>query len=155
MLRGVALALSEVPLELLEGECLRRRICERGGELEVQFLLPDRERVLPVWLDGRLQIIRWGTRRGQSRWLPCTAWSRMETLEGGGWAAYEPIPVVIPTTLGLDRGVWFRVREGIRGVVVRDEYGRPVVYALVEPATHYYKIMTRSEWMPALVGEVI
>ena len=55
--------------------------------------------------------------------------------------------------MGLDRGVWFRVREGVRGVVVRDESGGPVVYVLCEPATHYYQVMTRSEWMPALVGE--
>jgi hypothetical protein len=65
------------------------------------------------------------------------------------------VPVVIPATMGLDRGVWFRVREGVRGVVARDESGRPVVYVLVEPASHYYQVMTRSEWMPSLVGERI
>jgi hypothetical protein len=57
--------------------------------------------------------------------------------------------------MGLDRGVWLRVREGIRGVVVRDDRGHAVVYVLVEPATHYYRVMTRSEWMPSLVGELI
>jgi hypothetical protein len=35
------------------------------------------------------------------------------------------------------------------------EQGRPVVYPIVEPATHYYEVMTRSEWMPVLVGELI
>jgi hypothetical protein len=39
--------------------------------------------------------------------------------------------------------------------VVRDEQGRPVVYVLVEPASHYYQVMTRSVWMPVLVGERI
>lgn len=57
--------------------------------------------------------------------------------------------------VGLDRGVWFRVREGVRGVMLRDEQGQPIVYVLVEPPTHYYEVMTRSEWMPALVGELI
>ena len=51
--------------------------------------------------------------------------------------------------------MWFRVREGVRGVLVRDERGQPVVYVLVEPASHYYQVMTRSGWMPALVGELI
>jgi hypothetical protein len=121
----------------------------------VQFLLRDDERVLPAWLGGRLQVVRWGNRRGQSRMLPCTAWTWRSTLEGGGWGDREPEPVVIPAALGLDRGVWFHVREGLRGVAVRDERGVPAVYVLVEPATHYYQVMTRSEWMPSLVGELI
>jgi hypothetical protein len=40
-------------------------------------------------------------------------------------------------------------------VAVRDERGVPAVYVLVEPATHYYQVMTRSGWMPSLVGELI
>jgi hypothetical protein len=63
--------------------------------------------------------------------------------------------VVIPAALGLDWGVWFPIRAGVRGLVVRDERGRPVVYVLCEPATHYYQVMTRSPWMPVLVGELI
>src|SRR3954453_5231993 len=99
---------------------MARRVHDRGGEKEVHFLLADAERVLPVWLDGRLQVVRWGNRRGQSRGLPCTAWTRMATLGGGGWGDREPREVVIPATTGLDGGVWFRIREGVRGVVVRD-----------------------------------
>jgi hypothetical protein len=63
--------------------------------------------------------------------------------------------VVIPATMGMDRGVWFAIREGVRGVAVRDEKGRNVAYVLVEPASHYYQVMTRSLWMPVLVGERI
>ena len=63
--------------------------------------------------------------------------------------------VVIPAALGLDRGVGFQVREGVRGLAVHDEQGQPVVYVLCEPASHYYRIMTRSDWMPVLVGETI
>jgi hypothetical protein len=155
MFAGVALALSELPVELMEQHGLQGRIHDRGGEPEVQFLVRDAERLLPVWLDGKLQVVRWGNRRGQSRGLPCTAWTWAATLEEGGWGNREAVPVVIPATMGLDRGVWFRVREGIRGVVVRDELGVPVVYVLCEPATRYYKVMTRSEWMPVLVGELI
>lgn len=155
MFSGVALALSEVPVELVDQHGLARRVYQRGGELEVQFLLHDAERVLPVWLDGRLRILRWGNRRGQSKRLPCTAWTWLDTLQKGGWGRQEAEPVVIPARMGLDRGVWFVVREGVRGVVVRDERGEPAVYVLVEPSTHYYQVMTRSEWMPSLVGELI
>jgi hypothetical protein len=155
MFAGVALAVSELPVELRDGHGLRGRVHERGGEPEVRFLLQAAERVLPVWLDGRLQIVRWGNRRGQSRQLPCTAWTWLATVEAGRWAEREPVAVIIPATMGVDRGVWFAIREGVRGVVVRDEKGQPAVYVLVEPASHYYEVMTRSAWMPVLVGERI
>jgi hypothetical protein len=73
MFSGVALSASSVPDDLVEQYGLVRRAYERGGEKEFQFLLRDFERVLPVWLEGRLQIAHWGTRRGQSKRLPCTA----------------------------------------------------------------------------------
>jgi hypothetical protein len=37
-------------------------------------------------------------------------------------------------------------------VAVRDEKGRDVVYVLVEPASLFSQVMTRSPWMPLLVG---
>jgi hypothetical protein len=155
MLGGVALALSGIPTELVEQHGLQRRVFERGGEPEVQFLLRDAERILPAWLDGRLHIVRWGNRRGRSPNLPLTAWTRQETVVAGGWGDRVLTPVVIPATLALDQGVWYQIREGVRGLVVPDERGRPVVYPLVEPASHYYQVMTRSAWMPVLVGERI
>jgi hypothetical protein len=155
MLAGVALAASELPVGLVQRHGLGRRIHERGGEPEVRFLLHDHERVLPVWLDGQLLPVRWGNRRGQSRGLPCTAWTRRETVEAGGWGDREVVRVVIPATMGLDGGIWYRVREGVWGLLVRDGRGAPAVYVLVEPASHYYQIMTRSAWMPVLINERI
>src|SRR2546423_9032670 len=123
MFAGVALACSELPLALTGRHGLQSRVHGRGGEAEMHVLLRDAERVLPVWLDGQLQILRWGNRRGQSRGLPCTAWTWLATLEEGGWGDRVPVPVVIPATMGLDSGVWFRIREGIRGVSILDEEG--------------------------------
>jgi len=48
------------------------------------------------------------------------------------------MPVHIPTTFGLDRGVWFHIREGIRGILVPDERGAAVAYVVIEPASNYY-----------------
>jgi hypothetical protein len=152
MLVGVALAYSELPQESVAWHGLRSRVHERGGEAEVWFLLRDREPVLPVWRHGRLEVVRWGNRRGQSPQLPPTAWARLDTLRRGAWGDRETAEVLIPATLGLDRGVWFRLREGLRGVLVHDEQGQPVVYVLVEPSTHYYRVMTRSPWAPLMVG---
>ena len=61
--------------------------------------------------------------------------------------------VEIPATFGLERGRWFRVTQGIRGLLVPDERGNNVVYMICEPASHYYQVMTRSDRMPVLIKE--
>jgi hypothetical protein len=156
MFAGVALALSELPVELIERHGLGRRIHDRGGEREVQFLFADAERLLPVWRNGQLQVLHWGNRRGESRHLPCTAWTQRDTIESGGWGERTIEPVIIPATMGVDKGVWYRIRQGIRGLVVHDERGCPRVYVICEPSSHYYEIMTRGScWMPALIDEFI
>lgn len=67
----------------------------------------------------------------------------------------EPEPVEILATYGLSNGVWFRVQQGMRGLLVRTRGGEPVVYMICEPSTRYFRVMTRAEWMPVLIGEVI
>ena len=156
MLSGTALAISELPVVLIERHNLARRIFDRGGEREVQFLFADAERLLPVWRNGQLQILRWGNRRGESAHLPCTAWTQLDTIENGGWGQGNVESVIIPATMGLDKGVWSRIRQGIMGLVVQDERGCPRVYVICEPASHYYSVMTRgNRWMPVLIDERI
>ena len=152
---GIALAWSEMPTELIGRHGLERRVHERGGEREVRFLYRDRRPRLPVWRDGQLQIVRWGNARGESRFLPRTGWTWLSTIQEGYWRNLDPIPVDIPATVGLERGVWFRVRQGIRGLLVPDERGNAVAYMICEPASHYYKVMTRSDRMPVLIEERI
>jgi hypothetical protein len=155
MFSGIALAYGDLPVGLIERHELHERLHERGGEREVRFLLWERERVLPVWLHGRLLIVRWGVRRGESKALPCTAWTWRATVEAGGWAAFGAEPVVIPATRGLDLGVWFAIKKGMHAVANRDEQGRAVVFPVCEPASHHYEVMTRSEWMPVLLDDRI
>jgi hypothetical protein len=155
MLSGVSLALSEVPLEIIAQNNLAKRIRERGGEREVEFLFRDAPRLLPVWCEGRLHVVTWGNRRGESRILPYTCWTHLATVESSGWAAFQTKAVIIPASLGLDKKVWFRIHQGVRGLLAKDERGVPRVYVVCEPSTRYYQVMTRSRWMPALVGELI
>jgi hypothetical protein len=56
---------------------------------------------------------------------------------------------------GLPNGVWYRVKQGMRGLLVLDRQRNPVVYMLCQPATRYYEVMTRADWMPVRIGEVI
>jgi hypothetical protein len=150
---GVALAASELPVTLAEG--LADRVHDRGGEKEVRFLWRAVPALLPVWWDGRLRVVRWGNRDRSERKLPPTGWTWRATVEAGRWSSLEPEPVDVPATHGLMNGVWYRVKQGMRGLLVRDRGGQPTVYLVCEPASRYYRVMTRSDWMPVLVGEVI
>ncbi|HEV3165986.1 MAG TPA: hypothetical protein VGZ22_18295 [Isosphaeraceae bacterium] len=152
---AIALARSEFPTELIRRHGLERRVHDRGGEEEVHFLYRDHVPRLPVWRDGRLQVVRWGNGRGHSRFLPPTGWEWVATLEEGIWQGSGAVQVEIPATLGFDGGIWFRIRQGIRGLLVPDERGIAVAYMLCEPASRYYQNMTRSQRMPALIGEKI
>jgi hypothetical protein len=156
MCTGVALIRSEFSLDHLREYGLARRVHERGGEQEVRFLYRDHDPRLPVWHGGRLLVVRWGYRRRRSaRNLPTTGWTWRSTVEAGGWGPWAPEPVDIPANFGFDRGVWYRVRQGMRGLLVRDDNDEPVVYMICEPATRYYQVMTRSDRMPVLIDEVI
>ncbi len=155
MCDGIALARSELPTELIGRHGLDRLIYERGGEPEIRFLHRQRRPRLPVWRDGQLQVVRWGNARGQSRFLPRTGWVWDSSIGDGDWRNLDATLVDIPAMLALDQGVWYRVRQGIRGLVVADERGIAVAYAICEPASHYYSIMTRSSRMPVFIMERI
>jgi hypothetical protein len=153
MCNGVAVAVGELPEEFLEQHGLRPRVHRRGGEPEVRFWYRDSRRCLQVLHEGQLKLARWGVRRTESKVLPPTGWTWLESLENGKWNEAGASEAVIVASSAYERGVWFRVIEGIRGVLVKDEEGREVVYMVCEPASHYYKVMTRSDRMPVLLGE--
>jgi hypothetical protein len=155
MCTGIALAWNELPTELTVRLNLRRRIHERGGEAEVRFLFEDLEPLLPIWRDYQLEIACWGNHRGRSKILPRTGWVWREELESGVWKNTDAAKVVVPATLGLEKGVWFRIRQGIHALIVSDEHKIPHVYMLCDEPTHYYRVMTRSDRMPLLVEEHI
>ena len=41
----------------------------------------------------------------------------------------------------------------MRGLLVRDEAKVARVYLICELSSYPYRVMTRSEWMPVLIGE--
>ena len=60
----------------------------------LQFLFRHRPAVLPVWHEGRLQLVRWGNRRGESKTLPLTGWTwkaTSQTLLSGGLLAEKTL----------------------------------------------------------------
>jgi hypothetical protein len=151
----LSLAYSELPLLLIDKHNLGERLHDRGGEKEVRFLWRARPALLPVWHGGQLKVVRWGNKERTESKLPPTGWTWQETVETGWWSQLAPEEVVIPASFGLANGVWFKMKVGVRGLLITDRQGTPVVFMLTQPATRYYEIMCRSDWMPVLVDEVI
>jgi hypothetical protein len=152
---GIALAVSEVPVLLIEKYGLMDRVYDGGGERVVRFLWRARPTMLPVWWNGKLQVVRWGNKERHEKKLPPCGWTWEETVASGWWSQLAPEEVVIPASFGLMNGVWFKVKQGMRGLLVKDRAGEPVVFMLTQPATRYYEIMCRADFMPVLVDEVI
>ena len=154
MCTAIAILLSDIPAELLETHGLERRVYRRGGEPEVRFDWRDCDPLVPVRENGDLKLVMWGS-RDRAGPLPPTAWTWRATVESGGWSWASPEPIVIPAAYGFEKGIWFKVTEGIRGLVVRGPGDRPHAYMICEPPTRYYRVMTRSTRMPWLIDEVI
>ena len=156
MCAGIAISGRDLPVNLVEQHSLHDRVVVRqeGAEREFRFLYRDPRPLLPAWHGEHLCILTWGNRSRRSQ-LPRTGWVRLEDLEAGHWSQMRPEVVDIPASFGLDKGVWFQVREGIRGILVLDEQNQPHIYMLTEPASHYYNVMTRHDRMPVFIGSRI
>jgi hypothetical protein len=156
MCSGIAISGPDLPVSLIEQHALQNRevVRQEGAEREFRFLYRDPYPLLPAWRGEQLCIFTWGNRSRRSR-LPRTGCVRLEDLEAGYWNPLHPEEVDIPASFGLDKGVWFQVREGIRGVLVLDEQDHPNVYMVTEPASHYYQVMTRHDRMPVFIGSRI
>jgi len=146
---GIALSYADVPLELIKEFDLSRLIYERGGEKELRFFRQTKHAMLPIRHDGQVEIVSWGCR---TKKLPNTGYTWLKTLEAGEWVNAEEVTIL--ATAGIRNGIWFPIRSGIRGLLAEVD-GDRAVYMLVEPATYYFKIMTRSDRMPVLIGERI
>ena len=153
---GIALAWSELPTELIGRHGLERRVHERGGEREVRFLYRDRRPRLPIWRDGRLQVVRWGNGRGQSRFLPRTGWTWLATIQEGYWRGLDADPRRHPRHARPgSRASGSASARGSAACSSPTSAGIAVVYMICEPASHYYQVMTRSTRMPVLIEERI
>ncbi len=154
MCTAIALARSELPCELVLKHRLGERVHERAGLAEIRFQWWQVPTLLPVRRDGRLELVPWGSksRRGP---LPYGGWVDRELVADGLFANSCTEEVVIPANLGHQKGTWFLIVEGIKGIVVQSRFG-PVVYILTEPASNYYRNMTeQSPMMPVFVNQVI
>jgi hypothetical protein len=151
MCLGISVPIHEIPVAMIRQHRLAERIVQRenGAGREIQFRYLHPRRLLPVYIDSQLRILEWGNRDGHGP-LPEPGWCHNEWIESGHWQGLRPQPAMIVAAMAWERGVWYQVKEGIKCVVVRNH-----AYMLTEPATHYYRIMTRANRMPVLIGQTI
>jgi hypothetical protein len=156
MCTGIALSVADLPSDVANDPRLADRLFERGGQKEMRFLYWQSPPILPVQWTGRLHILPWGNRKRAAGSLPAGGWISRDQLAAGDFAHVHAEEAIIPAHLGIHRGTWFLIMEGIRAIVARDASGRPLVYMLMEPSSNYYRNMTEQEkMMPVLVDQVI
>lgn len=125
---------------------------------EVVFRYQDKKPLLPVRAPdtphaaGTLQIIEWGNRDNKKSHLPHTGWCRVESLEAGKWDWLHPREVIIPASHGLEKGVWFKIDTGMKGVIVHDEAEQEHVYMLTKDAEDTYRALTKHDRMPVFIA---
>ncbi len=156
MCRGISILKNRIRQELFEEYELSRFLHRRGDCEELWFDFAERVQtvLLPIIHDGQLVIREWGNRSGKGK-LPKTGWCQQESLAAGKWRWLNPEAVEISANFGLEKGIWFQVTEGMKGILVRDESRQEHVYMLTEAASHYYEVMTRHNRMPVLIGQTI
>jgi hypothetical protein len=133
---------------------LESRIVSRGSPCkELHFMRKERRPVIPVYHGGQLIVCEWGS-WSRSK-LPRSGLCSVESLEAGQWRWCEPQRVEIPADFGFEKGIWYQITQGVQGMLVHDERGKPHVYLLTKQATHYYEIMTRCSRMPVLIDQEI
>lgn len=153
---GLSLSWRHLPQSLIDQHGLQeRRYCRGDGcEPEYQFLFRTRAPVLPVMYGDELRVFSWGTPNRHSP-LPRQAVIGHERLHAGDWRELQPEEVEFPAIRCVDKGIWYRVSQGVQGVLVRDRDDTPVVYVVTRVSTHYYRVMTRNSREPVFIGETI
>jgi hypothetical protein len=154
MCTAIAISISELPVELARQHRLTDRVYLREGREEFQLHWWETPTILPVRREGRLEMLPWGSRRRYGP-LPYGGWVSELQIRDGLFAHSAPEEVMIPANLGFQKGTWFLILEGIRGVAVETRDG-PVVYMLTKASSNYFRNMTeQSPTMPVFVNQVI
>lgn len=156
MCTAITIAWRDVPAKLIQKHHLEERMIQRSetAEKEILFMQRHRRPLLPIFYQGELHILPWGNRQRNIH-VPL-AWScEVATLESGTWSMYGPEPAEILANFGLERGTWFQIKEGIKGLIIHDQQEQPYVYMLLQPSSHYYQVMTGYNKEPVFLGEQI
>jgi hypothetical protein len=107
--------------------------------------------ILPVVDDGVAALCLWGN-RNETRAYPASGWAKRESYEAGIWHKYAPRLVTIPIFEGYEKGIWYGIDHGVRGLLVGAGAERRV-FMLTEAADAAYAQLTRHDRMPWLIDQ--
>ncbi len=157
MCGGVIFPYRKIFAEVLAGSYSTEELAqfERAGQVRSLFWQRG-EPLLPVQtdLEGNdegLALVCWGN-RDKAAPFPQTGWARIDSITAGKWSYLRPKPVLIPVSYGVEKGRWFPIEQGIRGVLVQ-RGGQERVYMLTDNASPDFLQATRHERMPVLQGQ--
>ncbi len=123
-----------------------RSLYWQRGEPLLPVLFEDGEEETP-----RYELMLWGN-RSKDIPLPQTGWARLNSMAEGKWSYLKPEPVLIPVTYGVEKGKWFTIEHGIKGMAVQRAHHRRV-YMLTDDANEEYLTMTHHARMPVLQNQ--
>lgn len=129
---------------------------EKAGQVRSLYWQKG-EPVLPVMTISeeddapQYELLLWGNRNKEIK-LPQTGWARLSSIEEGKWSYLRPQPVIIPVTYGVEKGKWFEIEHGIKGLIAQRAHEKRV-YMLTDDANEEYLEITRHARMPALENQ--
>ncbi|MEK7218361.1 MAG: hypothetical protein AAB728_02755, partial [Patescibacteria group bacterium] len=150
MCGGITVHWRSIPQELAQQYGLLP-VSVGSEERVLRFHFRDPVPRLPALFRGKLGLYAWGNRDNKESRLPKTGWAKAESVDAGKWNWLHPEPVEIPASRGVEKGVWFPIAEGIRGILVKDEKDLPHVYMLTQAASPKYAAKTKHERMPVFL----
>lgn len=112
----------------------------------------DREPVLPVIEENkRARLVSWGNRDKNVN-LPKTGWAKIESVTGGKWNYLHPKDIIIPAVKGYEKGKWFSIEKGIKGIKVsKDSIEK--VYMITKEASPEYAKNIKHNREPLLIEQ--
>jgi hypothetical protein len=111
------------------------------GGRDTRVYFPNPRAVLPARTRvGEITLLPWGRRRQQLGKLPLGGWARLESIYGGRWDRWFPIPVKLPIHSFMEKDIegrecWYSLSGGqwIQGLVARSGHEQRLYVVTVEP----------------------
>lgn len=119
---------------------------------QVHFMQPNAR--LPVKTRSHgVKLVHWGRRGSEPGHLPVTGWARLEFVERGAWARWQPLPVkvMVDSWQGKERETgqtfWHALREHeyLQGLLVRLR-GEERVYIVTVDSAKEAGIVSRMRY---------
>lgn len=110
----------------------------------------NREPVLPIKdSNNKARLVSWGNRDKNIK-LPKTGWAKSESINSGKWDYLKPEEVIIPAIKGYEKGLWFPIGKGIKGIVV-DKDGEQRIYMVTRQSSAEYQALTKHDREPDIL----